>query len=565
MKLLTLTDLYNYYSSTKKSCHFSSVNNNDNLVVQVEGKIKFAKSDKDTEGLCPVYLQACHIDENINGSNIKEDVMTAALPSFSNRPILGYIHEVNGQYEFYGHNMHMEDDTLVYDEIPIGIIPESCEAKLIYDEEKEKTYVEVKGFIFEEYSRAKEILEREGECFVSVELSIRELSYDAKNKYLDIEDFFFSGVTILGKNSKGETVSPGMAGSNIKLADFSEKNNSMFSQDNKLVEVLEKLNTTLSNFSDINLKLKEGGNEKNMFEKLLEKYGKTVEDITFDYAKLSDEELENKFAEMFEEAETNTDGSSGEPSTEGEGDNASEPEPASEGDDGSDNSSEEGEVLEPEGEEDEPKAEGEADVEQFEQKENIVRTYEISHDDIRWGLYNLLSAYEDADNDWYYISAVYDTYFVYENWSGEKIYGQLYTKDGDNVAFDGDRYNLHRELLTDSEYAELNSMRSNYAAIVEQLKEYQVKEETAQKDALFVSEDYSSISDKEEFKTLAENHTEFSVDELKSKLDAIILDYAKKGSLNFSAESEKKSVGMTRLPIQTNANKKSRYGSLFSK
>jgi len=549
MKLLTLTDLYNYYSSTKKSCHFSSANNNDNLVVQVEGKIKFAKSDKDTEGLCPVYLQACHIDENINGSNIKEDVMTAALPSFSNRPILGYIHEVNGQYEFYGHNMHMEDDTLVYDEIPIGIIPESCEAKLVYDEEKEKTYVEVKGFIFEEYSKAKEILEREGECFVSVELSIRELSYDAKNKYLDIEDFFFSGVTILGKNSEGETVKPGMTGSNIKLADFSEKNNSMFSQDNKLIEVLEKLNTTLSGFSKINLKLEEGGNAVTKFEELLNQYGKTVEDITFDYENLSDEELEAKFAEVF-----------GEDDADGEG---TDPEPASEGDEGNDDSGDEGESSEPEGGEGNPEPEDGTGTEQFEQKENLVRTYEISHDDIRWGLYNLLSVYEDADNEWYYICAVYDTYFVYENWSGDKIYGQAYTKDGDNVNFDGDRYNLHRELLTDSEYAELCSMRANYSAIESQLKEYQAKEETAQKDALFVSEDYSSIADKEEFKTLKENHAEFSVDELKNKLDAIILDYAKKGGLNFSANSEKKSVGMTKLPIKTK--KQNRYGSLFSK
>ena len=549
MKLLTLTDLYNYYSSTKKSCHFSSANNNDNLVVQVEGKIKFAKSDKDTEGLCPVYLQACHIDENINGSNIKEDVMTAALPSFSNRPILGYIHEVNGQYEFYGHNMHMEDDTLVYDEIPIGIIPESCEAKLVYDEEKEKTYVEVKGFIFEEYSKAKEILEREGECFVSVELSIRELSYDAKNKYLNIEDFFFSGVTILGKNSEGETVKPGMTGSNIKLADFSEKNNSMFSQDDKLIEVLEKLNTTLSGFSKINLKLEEGGNAVTKFEELLNQYGKTVEDITFDYENLSDEELEAKFAEVF-----------GENDTDGEG---TDPEPASEGDEGNDDSGDEGESSEPEGGDGNPEPEDGTDTEQFEQRENLVRTYEISHDDIRWGLYNLLSVYEDADNEWYYICAVYDTYFVYENWSGDKIYGQAYTKDGDNVNFDGDRYNLHRELLTDSEYAELCSMRANYSAIESQLKEYQAKEETAQKDALFVSEDYSSIADKEEFKTLKENHAEFSVDELKNKLDAIILDYAKKGSLNFSANSEKKSVGKTQLPIKTK--KQNRYGSLFSK
>lgn len=543
MKLLTLTDLYNYYSSTKKSCHFSSANNNDNLVVQVEGRIKFEKSDKDTEGLCPVYLQACHINENINGSNIKEDVMTAALPSFSNRPILGYIHEVNGQYEFYGHNMHMEDDELVYDEVPIGIIPESCEAKLVYDEDKDQTYVEVKGFIFEEYSKAKEILEREGECFVSVELSIRELSYDAKNKYLDIEDFFFSGVTILGKNSEGETVKPGMAGSNIKLADFSEKNNSMFSQDNKLIEVLEKLTTTLSSFSNINSKLKEGGNAVTKFEELLNQYGKTVEDVTFDYENLSDEELEAKFAEVF-----------GEDDTDGEG---ADPEPASVGDEGSDNSGEEG--SEPETDEGDPQPEGE----QFAEK--LVRTFEISHEDTRYALYNLLSSFEDADNDWYWISNVYDSYFVYENWDGTKVYRQNYVKDGDNVSFDGERVELFKELLTASEKAELESMRANYAAIETQLKEYQLKEETAQKDALFVSEDYSSVSDKEEFKALAENHAELSVDELKSKLDTIILDYAKKGSLNFSAESEKKTVSVTRLPIQTNANKKSRYGSLFSK
>jgi hypothetical protein len=520
-RLLTLTDLYNYYYSTSNSCHFSSDRDNENIVVQVEGKITFKKSDKDTEGLKGVHLQACHIDENINGSNIKEAVMTAALPSFSNRPILGYIHEVNGQPEFYGHNMHLDDDgNVVYDEVPIGIIPESCDAKLVYDKDKDKTYVEVNGYIFEEYSKAAEILEREQECSVSVELSIRELSYDAKNKYLDIEDFFFSGVTILGKTDEGDVVKPGMSGSNIKLADFSKENNSMFSENEKLVEVLEKLNTTLSNFQIDNNQGKEEtevGNEE-IFEEVTEEVTETTEEVVEEVTEEVNEESTEEVTVTEEISEETT--------------------------------------------EETPEVVVEEVSEQFEQKENFVRTYEISHDDIRWGLYNLLSVYEDADNEWYYICAVYDTYFVYENWSGDKIYGQAYTKDGDNVDFDGDRYNLHRELLTDSEYVELCSMRANYSAIESQLKEYQAKEETAQKDALFISEDYSSISDKEEFKALAENHAEFSVDELKSKLDAIILDYAKKGGLNFSAEPEKKTVGMTRLPIQTKGNKKSRYGSL---
>jgi len=547
-RLLTLNDLYDYYSSTKKSTHFSASEDNENIVVQINGKLNFKKSEKDTEGLREVYLQACHIDENINGSNIKKSVMTAALPSFSNRPILGYIHEVDGKPEFYGHNMHVDDEgNVVYDEVPIGVIPESCDAKLVYDKDKNKTYVEVKGYIFEEYSKASEILEREQECFVSVELSIRELSYDAKNKYLDIEDFFFSGVTILGKNDEGEIVRPGMSGSNIKLADFSKENNSMFSETNneKLLEEIKKLNENLSRFNIESLK--EGGNAVTKFEELLNQYGKTVEDITFDYENLSDEELEAKFAEVF-----------GEDDTDGEGD---DPEPASEGDEGTDASGEEG--SEPESDEGDPEPEGEPEGEQFAEK--TVRTYEISHNDIRIGLYQLLAAFEEADNDCYFIMNVYDTYFVYENWYGDKVFGQAYSKDGDNISFEGERYSLHMELLTDAEYAELCAMRSNYAAIESQLKEYQLKEENAQKDALFVSEDYSSISDKEEFKALEGNHAEFSVDELKSKLDAIILDYAKKGSLNFSAEPEKKTVSVTKLPIQTKTNKKSRYGSLFSK
>ena len=550
-KIMTISDLYNFCMKNN-FCHFSSATNNEEICVQMPAVFeKENKVDKDKEGLTPFVAKAYHDHINLNKSEIKPEVLENTLPSAMLRPILAsiVIDEETGEKDFGSHDFVFEEDEdgnerIRYIEQPVGVI--FGDNTIEYDKEDGVNRAILHGYLYDGYCQdAVDIMNRRKTVDCSVELNIREMSFNTADKVLTLDDFYVSGLTLL--NAK---VNPGMKGSQVTIADFSKENNSMFSENEELLNEIKKLNENLSRFN-INTSLEEGGNVVTKFEELLNQYGKTVEDITFEYENLSDEELEAKFAEVF-----------GEDDTDGEG---TEPEPASEGDDGSDNSSEEGEVSEPEGEEDEPKAEGEADVEQFEQKENIVRTYEISHDDIRWGLYNLLSAYEDADNDWYYISAVYDTYFVYENWSGEKIYGQLYTKDCDNVAFDGDRYNLHRELLTDSEYAELNSMRSNYAAIVEQLKEYQVKEETAKKDALFVSEDYSSIADKEEFKALAENHTEFSVDELKSKLDTIILDYAKKGSLNFSADPEKKKVGMTRLPIQTNANKKSRYGSLFSK
>lgn len=556
-RLLYIEDLYDFYSNKyKRSTKFSAEKTGEPLVVQVHGRVNFDESDKNKDGLLPVHLQSCHTDLNVNGSNIDSSVMEAALPSFSNRPILGYIHKVTtdenpeGQWEFYSHNMHEDENgDVVYDEYPIGIIPESCNAQLVYDEEKKKTYCEVDGYIFEEYSKAAEILQREEECSVSVELSIRELSYDAKQKFLNIEDFWFSGVTILGKTPQGNEVKPGMTGSNIKLADFSSKNNSLFEDyESKMVELqarIENLETACFNkeqSSSVHTLTKEGGNEENMtkFEELLAKYNKTVEDVTFDYKNLSDEELEAKFAEAFgEDNETDGENSEGnetsEPSNNGEGESPSEP-------DGTDG---EGQNF-----------------------ENMTKTFEISHDDIRYALYNLLSSYEDADNEWYYITGVYDSYFVYESWDGGKIYGQKYTKDNDNVSFDGERYNLHKEYLTDSEYTEIQDMRSNYSSVVEELNTYKSAEVFADKMTVFDDEAYSEYLDTDEFKALMSEDSvnKYSKEELSEKADATLGKLVKKNkTFSFAGETpQKKHVSR----VAFNAEKETEdtykpYGDLF--
>lgn len=563
-RLLYIEDLYDFYSNKyKRSTKFSAEKTGEPLVVQVHGRINFDESDKNKDGLLPVHLQSCHTDLNVNGSNIESSVMEAALPSFSNRPILGYIHKVTtdenpeGQWEFYSHNMHEDENgDVVYDEYPIGIIPESCNAQLVYDEEKKKTYCEVDGYIFEEYSKAAEILQREEECSVSVELSIRELSYDAKQKFLNIEDFWFSGVTILGKTPQGNEVKPGMTGSNIKLADFSSKNNSLFEDyESKMVELqarIENLETACFNKeqnSSVRTLSKEGGNKESMtkFEELLAKYNKTVEDVTFDYSELSDEELEAKFAEVFGE-DNNTDGdnsgdnTANEPSNdnEGDGENTTEPEGTTDGD-------------------------NEGEGQNF---ENMTKTFEISHDDIRYALYNLLSSYEDADNEWYYITGVYDSYFVYESWDGGKIYGQKYTKDNDNVSFDGERYNLHKEYLTDSEYTEIQDMRSNYSSVVEELNTYKSAEVFADKMTVFDDEAYLEYLDTDEFKALMSEDSvnKYSKEELSEKADATLGKLVKKNkTFSFAGETpQKKHVSR----VAFNAEKETEdtykpYGDLF--
>lgn len=563
-RLLYIEDLYDFYSNKyKRSTKFSAEKTGEPLVVQVHGRVNFDESDKNKDGLLPVHLQSCHTDLNVNGSNIESSVMEAALPSFSNRPILGYIHKVTtdenpeGQWEFYSHNMHEDENgDVVYDEYPIGIIPESCNAQLVYDDEKKKTYCEVDGYIFEEYSKAAEILQREEECSVSVELSIRELSYDAKQKFLNIEDFWFSGVTILGKTPQGNEVKPGMTGSNIKLADFSSKNNSLFEDyESKMVELqarIENLETACFNkeqSSSVCTLSKEGGNKESMtkFEELLAKYNKTVEDVSFDYSELSDEELEAKFAKVFGK-DNNTDGdnsgdnTANEPSNDNEGDGENTTEP--EGTTGGDN---------------------EGEGQNF---ENMTKTFEISHDDIRYALYNLLSSYEDADNEWYYITGVYDSYFVYESWDGGKIYGQKYTKDNDNVSFDGERYNLHKEYLTDSEYTEIQDMRSNYSFVVEELNTYKSAEVFADKMTVFDDEAYSEYLDTDEFKALMSEDSvnKYSKEELSEKADATLGKLVKKNkTFSFAGKTpQKKHVSR----VAFNAEKETEdtykpYGDLF--
>ena len=559
-RLLYLEDLYDFYSTQyKHSTHFSSEKTGEPIVVQVHGKINFEESDKNKDGLLPVHLQACHTNLNVNNSNIEESVMISALPSFSNRPILGYIHKVvtnenpDGQWEFYGHNCHEENGELVYDEVPIGIIPESCNAQLVYDKEKNKTYCEVDGYIFEEYSRAAEILQREGECAVSVELSIRELSYDGKLKCLNIEDFWFSGVTILGKNEYGETIKPGMTGSNIKLADFSADNNSLFTKyENKMIEFQERLEKLESTCSNIQLS-KEGGNDKNMdkFNELLEKYGKTAEDIDFEYEDMTDEELESKFEEVFGKLEEN---STSEPSND-------------EGTDDGDESEENPEVKE-------DNACGGGGSSTTKKKNSIECSYEVDGETKKfavslqekiYAIQDLVNAtYAEADNTYYGVSVYEDYVVMCDYWSG-RYYKQSYTSENDNYSLTGDRVEVYAEFVTSDEQKELDAMRSNYASLKE-FKEIAEKNELhAKREEILNSEKYEAVSDTEAFKELVKNMDNYSLEELEKEAKIIFADNFNMETFAVHAEKAQKNSTVKVFANVNKSKKDSRYGNLFSK
>lgn len=544
-RIMSINELYEFCLKNNFA-HFDSNEFGRELMVRMNGNFEKTSKDEDKhkESLTPFVSRAFHDHVNLNKSEISEESFNENVPSANFRPILAHIttnsdNELDfGSHDYYVTTDKDGNDKVIYEEQPIGVI-DGTKTTIEYDEDAGVNRAVLHGYLYDEYCQdAIEILNRRGTVDCSVELCIRELSFNTANKTLQLDDFYVSGLTLLSKD-----VSPGMAGSNFKIEDFAVNAETItFNTDNKLVETLEKLTNILESF-DINQKSKEGGTNNKMtkFEELLAKYGKTAEDVTFDYTEMSDEELEAKFAEMFDddnsEGDNSGNGESGEPSNDGEG--ASDP-------DGN---------------------EGESQT-----FEKIIRTYEISHEDTRYALYNLLAPYEESDNDYYYISNVFDSYFVYEGWCTDKIYRQNYTKDGDNVAFDGERIELFRELLTASEKAELESMRSNYAALKEFKETAEKNELHAQKEAIINADNYSVLTEKDsegnyvnaDFAELVKTMDNYSVEDFETKVKVMHSDYMS-AHANFSSVDTKKNTNSVK--IFTNMNKKSKpkknYGNLF--
>lgn len=555
-KIMTISDLYKFCIKNN-FCHFSSSTDNEEICVQMPAIFeKEDNVDKDKEGLTPFVAKAYHDHINLNNSEIKPEVLESTLPSAMLRPILASIvtDEKTGEKDFGSHDFVFEEDEdgnekIKYIEQPVGVI--FGDNTIEYDEEDDVNRAILHGYLYNEYCQdAVDIMNRRKTVDCSVELSIREMSFNTADKVLTLEDFYVCGLTLLGSKVK-----PGMKGSKVTIEDFNKSNNSMFSNNEKVIELLETLNNTLSSFnkeqSSVQILSKEGGNDKNMdkFNELLEKYGKTAEDIDFEYEDMTDEELESKFEEVFGKLEEN---STSEPSND-------------EGTDDGDESEENPEVKE-----DNACGGGGSGTTKKKKKNSVenepmTKTYEISHDDIRYALYNLLSSYEESDNDWYYITGVYDSYFVYESWNGGKIYGQKYTKDNDNVAFDGERYTLHKEYLTDSEYAELQSMRSNYAALKEFKETAEKNELHAKREEILNSEKYEAVSDTEAFKELVKNMDNYSLEELEKEAKIIFADNFNMETFAVHAEKAQKNSTVKVFANVNKSKKDSRYGNLFSK
>jgi len=594
-KLLYLSDLYNYYVTQNKNVKFSSADNDTTIVVHIDEPFTYDQSEDDELNMyCPIRL--CHTEKNANQSFISEKAMENALPTAYNMPILGYIYNNGEKDVFASHELYVNDDgETVYEEIPVGCIPESADLKLVYDVDMDKTYVDGTGIIWKTYSKAAEIIEREKRLSVSVELFVDELSYDSKEKVLCIDKFRFSGVTILEENRyTGEEVKPGMVGSNISIADFSVENNSIFSQNEKVIEMLSALNEKIDNLNINNEILEEGGNPKPMFEKLLEQYGKSIDEIDFEYEGLSDEELEAVFAEHFTPSTENFEDSPKKRKKSEDDDSVivddeDQDDDDEDGDKDDDDKENQDDDENPDDKDDTPEVQSEEEEQPDEPDDNTedpedVNYYSVNYTvsvkgakkDYSVSLKEKLNAltilvndtYGESDGAWYDCDVIEETKIVeFHDWWNNKHYRQSYSVKKDVYSLKGDRIETFVSFLSADEKNALEQMKTSYSAIEEKLAKYE--SEPAKKEIL-QSEDWKNIRETKEFVELSkrENYFDLSTDELTDKLDKMLLEYSKHNKIEFSSEEpEKKQVGMKLFgnPSKKAAKSSSRYGGIFSK
>lgn len=202
LKILTFEDLIKALDE-KKVKTFDSKKEGYQLCVQVPATFEEEKvEDSSREGLMRVKIKVMHLGRNRNGSAVSEKSAKKAFASFKNRPVLGAIHQLeNGEWDFDAHNREVvtnEDgeEEIHYIEQQIGSFTEETPF-FEYDKEQDKTYVCAYAVIPEEYTKAADIIRRKNGTKNSCELCINELSYDAKEKTLNLDDWYLNASTFL--------------------------------------------------------------------------------------------------------------------------------------------------------------------------------------------------------------------------------------------------------------------------------------------------------------------------------------------------------------------------------
>lgn len=574
-KMLTVEDLYRFCLENNFA-KFSAKESGYQLAVQVPTTFEVDDtSDDNHRGMMRLKFRILHDGKNRNGSFVPHDAAVKASNTIADRPIMAAIHQLDdGSWDFKSHEMEIiENDDgkeeINYIEKQVGSFS-SEKPFWEHDDELDKDYLCAYGYIAEEYTKAADIIREKGWTKNSCELVIEEMSFNAKEKQLELNAFYLSASTLLGREDDGTEIGEGMLGSRADIADFSIENNSVFSQNERVIEMLSALNEKIDNLNINSNTLKEGGNNpvKTEFEEMTEKVAEE---------ELKDSPSEEVFEEDPKKRKKGDEDDTVIVDDDDESDDDDKDDDKDKDDDDKDDDKEpvvEEPVVEQSNTE-EPVAEEPTDSPEEVDYYSVAvthgdktQTFAVSLQDKIEALYTLVNdTYSEADGCWYDCTVYDDDKYVIMNswWTGD-AYKQSYKVKKDVYSLVGDRVRVKAIWCTEDEEKALENIRANYSIIKEKLQQYESEPE---KLAVLQSEDYAQIKDTDVYKELAQRDTYFSMnkDELVEKLDACLLDFAKHNEIKFSETEPKKSVGMKLFgnPTKKTVKGGGRYGGLFSK
>lgn len=397
-------------------------------------------------------------DEIANGTKFSKENILKACPTLNYVPVIGYWNEKDEDFSDHGIEYIITDNGIEENikTTPFGVVIKDSSRfePIIMDNGEETEYLFADCYLWNRNEKAINKV-KEGKCNQSMEISIND--YTERNNYIDITDFEFSALCILGEN-----VAPAFNNARIKQIGKYSKD------DFKAIysEMISKFEEAMK-----------GGNIVGVCSKCGKEENEELKFEEIDGELLCPECINAQFED--EDADGGED-------TVDDGENTEE-----NAEENVDNNEEllADEVQQEENQdgEDEKVTDDDKDTTKAKKKmsldnENMIVKYELSFDDISYKIYETL--YDANPDYYYYLVSVYEDKFIYQRECYDSKAGyvtqtfkQQYSKaEGqDEIAFVGDPIEVFSEYLTADEVKKLSEMRAGYEKLSNDAKELKAK------------------------------------------------------------------------------------------
>lgn len=401
-------------------------------------------------------------DEIANGTKFSKENILKACPTLNYVPVIGYWNEKDEDFSDHGIEYIITDNGIEENikTTPFGVVIKDSSRfePVIMDNGEETEYLFADCYLWNRNEKAINKV-KEGKCNQSMEISIND--YTERNNYIDITDFEFSALCILGEN-----VAPAFNNARIKQV-------GKYSKDDFKAIYSE----MISKFEEV----MKGGNIVGVCSKCGKEENEELRFEEIDGELLCPECINAQF-----EDDGSDDSSDDSEDSSDAGENTEE-----NAEENVDNNEEllADEVQQEENQdgEDEKVADDDKDTTKAKKKmsldnENMIVKYELSFDDISYKIYETL--YDANPDYYYYLVSVYEDKFIYQRECYDSKAGyvtqtfkQQYSKaEGqDEIAFVGDPIEVFSEYLTADEVKKLSEMRAGYEKLSNDAKELKAK------------------------------------------------------------------------------------------